>query len=147
MNNTYSLDEIQKTGDLNVDLKKRRYKLDNMAKFMEIKCNNARLKQSEVATLLEFSSSTIQQYRREINILSTYRIQPSSKTNHTRKQKTPKTNLDYLKMTSNDLKKTSNDLKTTSKEPGKNKKNKLKGGANIENNEKYRDEVVHINYL
>ena len=90
---------------------------------MEIKSNNPRLKQSEIAKLLEVSSFTIQQYRREINMLSPYWIPPSSKTNHTRKQRTPNTNLDDGKVTSNDLKMTPNVLKTiSSNELNKNKK-------------------------
>ena len=40
---------------------------------------------------------------------------------------------------------TSNDLKTTSNEPVKNKKNKLKGGSNIEINEHYFDEILKNN--
>ena len=40
---------------------------------------------------------------------------------------------------------TSNDLKTTSNEPVKNKKNKLKGGSNIEINEHYLDEILKNN--
>ena len=110
----------------------RQYKSDKMAKIMEIKSNNPRLKQSEIANLLDLSSSTVQGYRREINMLSPYRIPPSSKTNQ-RKQKTPNTYLDDVKVTSNDLKVTSNDLKTTSNEAGKNKK-KMKVCANIEIN-------------
>ena len=52
-----------------------------MAKFLEIKSNNPRLKQSEIAKkILELSSSTLQRHRREINMLSPYRIPPSSKT-------------------------------------------------------------------
>ena len=88
---TYSLDQIQKNGDLNADLRKKQYKLDEMAKIMEIK--QPQLKQSENANLLELSSSTIQRYRKEINMLSPYRLPPSSNTNQT-KQKTPSTNLD-----------------------------------------------------
>ena len=113
MNKTYPLDQIQKIGDLDADLLVRQYKLDKMAKFMEIKSNNPRLKQSEIANLLELSSSTKQRYRRETNMLSTYRIPPSTKTNQ-RKQKAPNTNLDDVRVTSNDLKSTSNDLQTTS---------------------------------
>ena len=79
-------------------------------------------------------------------MLSPYRIPPSLRTNQ-REQKTPNTNLDDVKLTSNDLKVTSNDLKTTSNEPVKNKNNKLKGGANIEINGKYLDEIVHNIYL
>ena len=71
-------------------------------------------------------------------MLSPYRILPSSKTNHTRKQNTPNTNLDNVKVTSNDLKTTSNDAV---------KMKKLKSGANIEINEKYPDEIVHNNYF
>ena len=111
MNNTYSLGQIQKTVDLNADLIMRQNKLDKMVKSVEIKSNNPTLKQSEIAKLLELSSSTIQRYRIEKNVLSPYRIPPSSKTNHSRKQKTPNTNLDDFKVTSNDLRKTSSDLK------------------------------------
>ena len=75
-----------------------------MAKIMEIKSNNAKLKQSEIAKLLELSSSTIQGYRRKINMLSLYKIPPSSKTNHTRNQKTPNTNADDAEVTSSDFK-------------------------------------------
>ena len=111
----------------------RHYKLDKMAKFMAITSNNSKLKQSEITKLLELSSSTIQRYRREINMLSPYRVPQSSKTNHTGKQKTPNTDFDDGNVTSNDLKMTSNDLKMTSSEPLKiEKKNrKLKGGDPI----------------
>ena len=40
---------------------------------------------------------------------------------------------------------TSNDLKNTSNETVKNRKNKLKGGANFEINEHYLDEIRHNN--
>ena len=81
MKNTHSLDQIQKTGDLNADSIRRQYKLDKMAKFFDFKSNKPRLKQSEIAKSLELSSSTIERYRREINLISHYRIPPSSKTN------------------------------------------------------------------
>ena len=76
MNNTFCLDQIRKTGDLNADLIMGLYKLDDMARFMEIKSNNPKLKRSEIAKLWELSSSTIQLYRKKINILSLYRIPP-----------------------------------------------------------------------
>ena len=84
MNNTYSLDQIQKTGDLNVYLIMRQYKFDKMAKFMEIKSNDPRFTQSGVAKIMELSSSTIQRCRREIDKLSPSGIPPSSKTNQTK---------------------------------------------------------------
>ena len=43
MNNTFSLEQIAKTGDLNADLIMRQHKFDKMAKLMEIKHNNAKL--------------------------------------------------------------------------------------------------------
>ena len=55
-------------------------------------------------------------------MLSPSTVPPSSKTNHTRKQKTSNTNLDDVKVTSNDLKMTSNDLGTTSDTTVKNKR-------------------------
>ena len=81
------LEQIAKTGDLNADLIMRQYKLDKMANFMMNMSNNPKMKQSEIARELKLSSSTIQRYRREINMLSRYRIPPSSNA-HTRKQRT-----------------------------------------------------------
>ena len=55
------------------------------------------------------STSPIQRYGREVNMLSQYRLSPN--TNHTRKQKTPNGLIDDVQMTSNYLKMTSFDLK------------------------------------
>ena len=88
MNNTFSLDQIAKTGDFNGDSIMRQYKLDKMAKFMEVKSINPKLKQSEIAQELRILSSTIQRYRREINMLSTYRMPPSSITQDNRRLQT-----------------------------------------------------------
>ena len=49
MKNTCSLDQIQETSGLTAGLKMRQYKLDTMEKFMEIKSNNPKLKQSGIA--------------------------------------------------------------------------------------------------
>ena len=81
----------------------RQYKLDKMARFMEIKTFNPNLKQSEKARELAITTSTLQRYRREINMHSPYRILQSSNTN-TRKQKTSNHTEHDRKMTSNDLK-------------------------------------------
>ena len=48
-----------------------------MADFMRIKNENPRLKQSEIADRLGYSSSTLQRYRNGVNIFSPYRIQPN----------------------------------------------------------------------
>ena len=42
MNDTYSPNQIERTGDLNADLIMRQYMLEKMAKFVEIKSNNPR---------------------------------------------------------------------------------------------------------
>ena len=122
MNNTFSLEQLERTVDLNAELILRQNRLDKMAKFMEVKSNNPRLKQSETAKVLAISTSTLQRYRRETNMHSPYRLLQSSNTN-TRKQKTSN------HKTSNDLKKTSIELNETSKESvNSNRKNKLGGG-------------------
>ena len=55
-----------------------------MARFMEIKSLNPNLKQNQIAKELGFSSSTLQRYRQDINMLSDSRIPPNSQK---RKQK------------------------------------------------------------
>ena len=95
-----------------------------MAKVMEIKSTNLKLKQYELAGELKISFSTIQRCRRETNMLSPYRIPPSSNT-HTRKQKTSNHTEINMKMTSNDLKMTSIVLKMASDEVVTYRENKL----------------------
>ena len=112
----------------------RQYKLNLMADFMRGKYENPKMKQSEIANQLGMSSSTLQRYRNDINMLSPYRINPNNV-----KKRPKKAKIDNI----GDLKRpqmTSNDLKTTSNEPVK--KNKLKGGSNIEINEHYLDKIL-----
>ena len=75
-----------------------------MAKFVEIKSVNPRLRQDQIAKEIGCSSSTLQRYRKVVNLLSPHGIPPTLKTNHTRKKKTSNTKLDDIKVTSNDLK-------------------------------------------
>ena len=106
------------------------------------------MKQSEIANQLGYSTSTLQGYRNHINMFSSYRNHPN--TTSKRSKKVSNTNLDNNSNREHDLKRrqlTSIDLKTTLNEPVKNKKNKLKGGANIESNEKYSNENVHKKYF
>ena len=56
-----------------------------MAKFMQIKFENPRLKQSEIAERIGCSSSSLQRYRNDINMLSPYRIQPNNTKKRTKK--------------------------------------------------------------
>ena len=142
MNNSFSLQQIQKTSNLDANLISRQYKLNLMADFMRVKYENPRMKQSEIANQLGMSSSTVQRYRNDINMLSPYRINSNNVKKRTKKAKIDdNTDLKRPQMTSNDL-------KTTSDEPVKNKKNKLKGGflqENIEINEHYLDKILKNN--
>ena len=43
MNNSFSLQQISKTGNLDSILRSRQYKLELMAKFMQIKFENSKI--------------------------------------------------------------------------------------------------------
>ena len=136
MNNSFSLQQIQKTSNLDANLISRQYKLNLMAGFMRVKYENPRLKQSEIAYQIGMSSSTVQRYRNDINMLSPYRINPNNTKKRSKKAKIDDIG-DFKR-----LQMTSIDSETNSKEPVKNKKNKLKGGSlqeDVEINEHYLD--------
>ena len=120
MNNTFSLEQIPKTSNLNADLKMRQYKLDKKAKFMEFVSINPKILKSKIAKELAISTSTLQRYRRKINMFSPYRIPPSSTNTNTRKQKTSNHTESDLKATTNDFKVTSNYLKMSSEDKNEN---------------------------
>ena len=108
MNNSFSLQQIQKTSNLDANLISRQYKLNLMADFMKVKCENPRMKQSEIANQIGLSTSTLQRYRNDLNMLSPYRINPNN--NHKQTKKVKNTDFDddshHLKrpqMTSKDL--------------------------------------------
>ena len=144
MNNSFSLQQIQKTSNLDANLVSRQYKLNLMADFMKVKYENPRMKQPEIANQLGMSSSTLQRYRNDINMLSPNRINSNNV-----KKRSKKAKIDD----NGDLKRpqmSSNDLKTIPNESNKNKKNKLKGGSipiqeNIEINEHYLDKILKNN--
>ena len=87
MNNNFSLQQIQKTSNLDANLISRQYKLNLMADFMKVKYENPRMKQSEIANQLGMSSSTLQRYRNDINMLSPYRISANNVKKRTKKAK------------------------------------------------------------
>ena len=143
MKNIFSLQQIQKTSNLDANLISRQYKLNLMADFMRVKYENPRMKQSEIANQLGMSSSTLQRYRNDINMLSPYRINPNNTKKRSKKAKIDdNSDLKRPQSTSNDLKITSNDKKTRSK-------NVLKAGSvqeeNIEINEHYLDKILKNN--
>ena len=87
MNNSFSLQQIQKTSSLDANLISRQYKLNLMADFMRVKYENPKMKQLQIANQLGLSSSTLQRYRNDINMLSPYRINPNNVKKRTKKAK------------------------------------------------------------
>ena len=85
MNNTPSLNEISKTATMDPNLLTRHFKLKLMNDFMYIEYQNPGWKQSEISNQLSLSSSTIQRYRNDINMLSPYRIQSNNTNKRTKK--------------------------------------------------------------
>ena len=73
MNNTFSLEQKSRTGNLDANLIIRQRKLDLMARFTEMKSINPKMKQMEVAKELGYSSSTFQRYRNDIKMQSPYK--------------------------------------------------------------------------
>ena len=142
MNNTPSVNEINKNSTMDPNMLTKYYKLKLMNDFMNIKYQNPKTTQSDISSQLNMSPSTIKRYRNDINKLSPYRISP----NNVKKQQ-KKTKIDNngdpkrAQMSSNDLKITLNDKKTISK-------NVLKAGSiqdSIEINEHYLDKILKKN--
>ena len=102
MNNNFSLQQIQRTSNLDANLISRKYKLNLMADFMKVKYENPKMKQSEIANQLGMSPSTLQRYRNDVNMLSQYRINPNNTKKRTKK--VSNTNLDTNSHRENDHK-------------------------------------------
>ena len=111
MNDTPSLNEINKTADMDPNLLTRHYKLKIMNDYMHIKYQNPNLRQSEIASQIGLSTSTLQRCRSDVNMLSPYRIQPNNTNKRTKKAKN--TNFDNNSYNEADVKRpqmTSKDL-------------------------------------
>ena len=151
MNNSFSLKQILKTGNLDLILISRRYKLNLLADLMWIKNEIPKLKQSEIANQLGYPLSTLQRYRNNINMLSPYRIQTNNKNKQTKKASN--NNFNKKSHREPEVKRpqmSSNDLKTTQTNTKLNKKNKiiLKAGSvheNFEINDQSSDEILDNN--
>ena len=76
--NATSLSEINKTANMDPNPITRQYRIKLMNDFKNIKYLNAKIKQSEIASQLDMSPSTIQRDRNDINMLSPYRINPNN---------------------------------------------------------------------
>ena len=113
MNNTPSLNEINKNSTMDPNMLTKYYKLKLMNDFMNIKYQNPKMTQTEISSLLNMSPSTIKRYRNDINMLSPYRNSPYNVKKQQRKTKINKNgDPKRAQMSSNDLKPTSNDKKT-----------------------------------
>ena len=56
-----------------------------MADFMRVNFENSKMKQSEIANQLGMSSSTLQKYRNDVNMISPHRINPNNTNRRTKK--------------------------------------------------------------
>ena len=65
-----------------------------MADFMRVKYENPKTKRSEIANQLGLSSSTLERYRNDINMLSPYRIHPNNTNKRAKKAKNTNSNND-----------------------------------------------------
>ena len=139
--NTPSLNEINKTANMDPNLITRYYKLKLMNDLMNIRYLNPKLKQSEITSQLNISTSTIQRQRNDINMLWPYRINPNNVKKRPKKAKIDDNgDVKRPQMTSNDLKTTSNDNNKKTKT-----KNILKAGfiqENVELDEHYLDKIL-----
>ena len=70
MNNTFSLQQTSRTNFPDANLLSRQCKLNLMADFRRMKYENPKFKQSEIANQIIYSSSTLQRYRNDKNMLS-----------------------------------------------------------------------------
>ena len=117
-----------------------------MAGFMKVKYENPKLKQSEIANHLGLSSSTLQRYRNDINMLSPYRIQSNIANKRIKKAKdTDFENTSHREVDVKRPQMTSNDLKSIQTKSNKKSKNVPKARyvqENIEIDEHYLDEIL-----
>ena len=153
MNNSFSLQQVQKTSNLDANLMSRQYKLNLMAYFMRLKYENPTLKQSQKTYQMVLSTSTLQRYRNDINMFTPYIINPND-TNKRMKEALyvsfdnnshHEFNIKRPQMTPIDLKKPQSISESHHEVKPVKSKNKLKGGANIEINEQYLDEILDKN--
>ena len=142
MNNTPSLNEINKNSTMDPNMLNKYYKLKLMNDFYEYQVSKSKNDTIRDIISIKYESFYYKRYRNDINMLSPYRISPNNT-----KKRSKKAKIDDI----GDLKgpqMTSIDSETNSKEPVKNKKNKLKGGSIQENdeiNEHYLDKILKIN--
>ena len=130
----------------------RQYKLDLMARFMEIKAMNPKITQNENAKGLGYSSATVKRYRNDVDLPSPYKLQ--SNTNK-RKQKFSNdisNNEHEPNVNSNEPKRAQKDLiiAKTDKKSNRRNRNILKAASvheDFEINEHFLDKILHKNEI
>ena len=112
MNNSFSLQQIHETSNLDANSISRQNKLNLMADFMRLKYENPRMKKSQRANQIGLSTSTLQRYRNDVYMLSAYRINPNNTNKRMRKASNCKfDNNSHHAYNVKRPQKTSNDLK------------------------------------
>ena len=142
MNNSFSLQQIQKTGNLEPNLFSRQNKINLMADFMRVKYENPKIKECRIANQIGLSTITLQRYRMDINMLSPYRINPNNINKRTKKTSNTNSNnnihqdpdLKRPQMTSNDLKRPQSTSNENDKSSKNKKKNIVRAGSVHDNN-------------
>ena len=155
MNNSFSLQQIQKTSNLDANLISRQYKLNLMADFMRSKYENPRMKHSDIANQIGLSTSILQRYRNDINRFSPYRINPNNTKKRTKKASNGnfdnnshhESNVKRPQETSNDIKRPQSISESHHEVKPAKSTNKLKGGAKIEINEHNVYEILDNNKI
>ena len=79
MNHYFSLEQTSRTDNLDANLILHQHKLGLMARFMEIKIRNPKIKQKEIAKEVGNSSSTLQRHKNDIKMESPYKIRNSKR--------------------------------------------------------------------
>ena len=126
---------------------------------MQIKFETPKIRQSERTDQLSCSSSTLQRYRNDINMLSPYRIQSNITNKWSKKglntnfdkSLSPKHDLERPQMTSNDLVTPDTNTEAITKRTSiRRNKNILKAGSvqeNVEIYDNYLDGILHKNNI
>ena len=106
MKNTFSLQQISRTSNLDAILISRQFKINLMDDFIRVEYENPKLKQIGIANHLVYSTRFLQRYRNDINMVSPYRIQPNKTKNWAKKglQKLIFTTIHFVTLTLKGLK-------------------------------------------
>ena len=112
---------------------------------MRLKYENPRMKESQIAHQIGLSTSTLQRYRKDKNMLSPYKINPNNTNKRTKKASNGKFDNNSHQESNNKRPQSISEVHHGVK-PVKSK-SKLKGVANIEINEHYLDKILDNNNI